>query len=87
MSGSVSYFSIIYVDNPLVSAEFYARLLGRQPVEVSPTFALFMLENGLGLGLWSRHTVEPSVARRELAASSPFPSRTGRRWMRSLLNG
>lgn len=52
-------FIILYVDQPQRSAEFYAKLLGRSPVEASPTFALFVLPSGLKLGLWSRHTVEP----------------------------
>lgn len=54
-------FFILYVDQPLASAAFYAALLGRQPVEASPTFALFALESGVMLGLWSRHTVEPAT--------------------------
>ena len=53
-------FIILYVDNPSVSADFYAGLLGKTPVESSPTFAMFILESGLKLGLWSRHTVEPA---------------------------
>ncbi|PWC89181.1 drug:proton antiporter [Azospirillum sp. TSH100] len=52
-------FVLLYVDSPAASAAFYADLLGRQPVEASPTFALFKAGNGLMLGLWSRHTVEP----------------------------
>jgi len=55
-------FIILYVDSPAASAAFYARLLGREPVEASPTFAMIMLKPGLMLGLWSRHTVEPSAA-------------------------
>lgn len=53
---------ILYVDSPTVSAAFYAELLGRAPAEASPTFALFPLSSGIGLGLWSRHTVEPAAA-------------------------
>ncbi len=52
---------ILYVDNPTASAAFYADLLGQAPVEVSPTFAMFALPAGIGLGLWSRHTVEPAA--------------------------
>ena len=52
-------FVILYVDNPPNSAAFYQQLLGRPPVESSPTFALFVLD-GFKLGLWSRHTVEPA---------------------------
>jgi catechol 2,3-dioxygenase-like lactoylglutathione lyase family enzyme len=52
---------ILYVDNPPASAAFYGGLLGREPVEQSPTFAMFALPSGLMLGLWSRHTVEPAA--------------------------
>ena len=51
---------ILYVNNPEASARFYADLLGKQPVEASPTFAMFVLPSGMKLGLWSRHTVEPA---------------------------
>lgn len=53
---------ILYVDSPPASATFYATLLGRPPVESSPTFAMFALESGVMLGLWSRHTVQPAAA-------------------------
>ncbi len=52
---------ILYVDSPAASAAFYGDLLGRTPVEASPTFAMFALDHGLMLGLWSRHTVEPGA--------------------------
>jgi len=54
-------FVLLYVDNPPSSAAFYADLLGKQPVESSPTFAMFALASGVMLGLWSRETVEPAV--------------------------
>jgi catechol 2,3-dioxygenase-like lactoylglutathione lyase family enzyme len=54
-------FFILYVDNPARSAAFYQDLLGRAPVESSPTFAMFALDAGVMLGLWSRHTVEPAA--------------------------
>lgn len=53
---------IFYVDAPLESAGFYAELLGREPLEAQATFAMFQLEGGARLGLWSRHTVEPASA-------------------------
>ena len=53
---------ILYVDDPTASAAFYADLLGRPPVEAAPTFAMFRLPSGIGLGLWSRHTVAPPAA-------------------------
>lgn len=54
-------FVILYVNDPTASAAFYADLLGRTPVESSPTFAMFALETGVMLGLWSRRTVEPAA--------------------------
>ena len=65
-------FFILYVDNPTASAAFYEGLLGRPPVESSPTFAMFALESGVMLGLWSRHTVEPSAAARGGGAEVAF---------------
>lgn len=53
--------TILYVEDPAASAAFYADLLGREPIEASPTFAMFALETGARLGLWSRHTVEPAA--------------------------
>jgi catechol 2,3-dioxygenase-like lactoylglutathione lyase family enzyme len=55
-------FVLLYVDNPPASAAFYADLLGRPPVEASPTFAMIPLSEGVMLGLWSRHTVQPAAA-------------------------
>jgi len=55
-------FVILYVDNPSASAAFYADLLGKASVESSPTFAMFALDSGIMLGLWSRQTVEPAAA-------------------------
>ncbi|MEO5326136.1 VOC family protein [Mesorhizobium sp. CC13] len=55
-------FVILYVDSPEASGAFYAKLLGRQPVESSQTFVLFVLDGGFKLGLWSRHTVEPAAS-------------------------
>ena len=55
-------FVLLYVDSPEASGEFYADLLDRKPVQSSPTFVLFALDNGFMLGLWSRHTVEPAAS-------------------------
>lgn len=52
-------FILLIVDSPAVSAAFYAGLLGTQPVEQSPTFAMLPLRPGIMLGLWSRRTVQP----------------------------
>lgn len=52
-------FVLLYVDNPAASASFYADLLAAPIIEQSPTFAMLPLRDGVMLGLWSRHTVEP----------------------------
>ena len=54
---------MLYVANPEASATFYAELFDIQPVEQSPTFALFILQSGLKLSLWSKHTVQPAPAK------------------------
>jgi len=53
-------FILLYVSSPSASARFYETLLGRPPLEASPSFAMFALDAGLMLGLWSRDTVEPA---------------------------
>ena len=53
-------FILLYVDSPKASGDFYTSLLGREPVETSPTFVMFALGGGLMLGLWSRNTVKPA---------------------------
>ena len=54
-------FVLLYVENPLASAAFYAELLDRKPIESSPSFVMFLLDGGQKLGLWSRKTVEPAA--------------------------
>ena len=58
---TVAHYFLLYVDSPATSANFYSRLLDKPPVELNPTCALFILDNGVKLGLWSRHTVEPAA--------------------------
>lgn len=53
-------FILLFVDSPASSAGFYRALLDQEPIEQSPTFAMFTLRPGLMLGLWSRHTAEPA---------------------------
>lgn len=50
---------ILLVADPAASATFYRDLLGLEPTEQSPTFAMFALPSGVGIGLWSSTTVEP----------------------------
>ncbi|POA33452.1 MULTISPECIES: VOC family protein [Pseudomonas] len=58
---NAQHYLLLYVDSPATSANFYSRLLDKPPVELQPTFALFILDSGVKLGLWSRHTVEPAA--------------------------
>jgi catechol 2,3-dioxygenase-like lactoylglutathione lyase family enzyme len=51
---------ILLVADPAASATFYSGLLGLEPAEQSPTFAMFALPSGVGLGLWSRATTAPA---------------------------
>jgi len=55
-------YLLIAVQNPRQSAELYAQLLGCQPVENSETFVLYVLPNGLKLGLWMASTMVPKPA-------------------------
>ena len=54
-------FVLLYVASPAASAAFYTDLLGRSPVDSSPTFAMFALASGVMFGLWARHAVEPAA--------------------------
>jgi catechol 2,3-dioxygenase-like lactoylglutathione lyase family enzyme len=51
----------LYVNDAEASGKFYARLLGRPPVDASPAFVLFAADGGLMLGLWKRDTVQPAA--------------------------
>lgn len=55
-----TYF-LLYVENPMASADFYSRLLDKQPVQASADFTLFILDSGIKLGLWSRQVVKPEA--------------------------
>ena len=53
---------ILLVADPAASAAFYRDILGLQPAEQSPTFAMFALPSGVGIGLWSSATTAPPPA-------------------------
>ena len=54
------HFVLLYVDEPQKSADFYARLLDREPLDSAPNFVMFELAPGLRLGLWARRDVDPA---------------------------
>lgn len=51
---------ILYVHSPAESVLFYRSLLGREPVEQSPNFAMFVLNDKTMLGLWAAPDVQPA---------------------------
>jgi len=63
LASSMSHpnFALLYVDDALISARFYADVLEIEPVEAQATFALFALRSGLKLGLWAKSDVLPAV--------------------------
>jgi predicted enzyme related to lactoylglutathione lyase len=69
-------FVLLYVDDPSASVRFYSELLGHQPVNTSPDFAMFRLASGVMLGLWSKHTAEPKPAANGGGTELGFPEQT-----------
>ena len=65
-------FVLLYVDSPPDSAKFYTSLLEAPILEQSPTFAMLPVREGVMLGLWSRHTVEPRPAAEAGASEIAF---------------
>ena len=63
---------ILLVADPARSADFYRGVLGLEPAEQSPTFAMFALPSGVGLGLWSSATTAPPPAAAPGAAELCF---------------
>lgn len=52
---------LLYVQEPAKSVEFYSAVLNTKPMEQSPTFAMFQMNESTVLGLWAKHGVEPKV--------------------------
>lgn len=52
-------YLLLAVRDPQASARLYTKLLGRPPVETSPTFVLYVLDNGVKIGLWIASEIEP----------------------------
>jgi predicted enzyme related to lactoylglutathione lyase len=65
-------FLLLHVESPPASATFYADLLSKPVVEQSPTFAMLPLRDGVMLGLWSHHTVEPASTAKAGASEVAF---------------
>ena len=52
-------YLLLAVDSPLKSAELYSQMLATQPVQKSDGFVLYVLPNGIKIGLWRKDEVEP----------------------------
>jgi predicted enzyme related to lactoylglutathione lyase len=52
---------LLYVADPTKSVDFYAGILNAAPLEQSPTFAMFQMNEATVLGLWGKQGVEPKV--------------------------
>ena len=53
-------FIIAYVKDATTSAALYARILGQEPVQSTPAFAMFTLPGGIMFGVWSREDAKPA---------------------------
>jgi len=67
-------FVLLFVSNPQKSSLFYQELFEITPIEKSPTFVMFALENGMMLGLWNKYTAEPRVDASPGSFEICFPS-------------
>ncbi len=54
-------FTIFYVSDVAASADFYTRIIGAEPVDLSESFAMFAGSSGPMLGLWNKTMVEPAM--------------------------
>jgi hypothetical protein len=52
-------YVLLYVADPVASRPFWSTLLGREPVEASPGFVMYVLPSGLKIGLWKAVDVSP----------------------------
>ena len=52
-------YLLLAVRSPQASAKLYTKLLGAEPVESSEAFVLYVLPNGIKIGLWKADEIEP----------------------------
>jgi catechol 2,3-dioxygenase-like lactoylglutathione lyase family enzyme len=53
-------YLLLAVANTEASAGLYQQLLGVAPVQNRPGFALFVLSNGMKIGLWAKDQIQPA---------------------------
>ena len=61
LSNPVFDWTLLYVADPLQSADLYAKIFGIEPVDRVATFSMFVLPNGMKIGLWLKDDVEPTA--------------------------
>jgi predicted enzyme related to lactoylglutathione lyase len=54
-------WTLLYVADPLKSADFYEKILGVPARDRAPGFSMFALANGMHLGLWLKGDVIPAA--------------------------
>ena len=54
-------WTLLYVADPLKSCDLYARIFGIEPVDRVATFSMFVLPNGMKIGLWLKDDVKPKA--------------------------
>lgn len=54
--------TVFYVENPTHSSALYRQILQAEPVQAADGFILFVLANGLKIGLWARAAASPAAA-------------------------
>jgi predicted enzyme related to lactoylglutathione lyase len=57
-----THMMLLYVKDPIKTAAFYTKVLGCEPIEASPGFAMFPLNPHTVAGFWKRDAVEPKVS-------------------------
>jgi predicted enzyme related to lactoylglutathione lyase len=65
-------FLLLHVEDHAASATFYSELLQIPIIEQKSDFAMLPLREGVMLGLWSRHTVEPQSTGQSGASEIAF---------------
>ena len=53
-------YLLLAVADTQASGELYQKLLGVAPVQNRPGFALFVLPNGMKIGLWAKDQIQPA---------------------------
>jgi len=59
LSNPVFDWTLLYVADPLKSADLYAKIFGIDAADRAATFSMFVLPNGMKIGLWLKDDVEP----------------------------